>query len=333
MGQRQEYTYLAVTPSAAAETASGQTVLFSSFGSSDEGNTLPTFTVAPLVEIISEAGDQKYYIDHSETTVNGYVLHASDFGGGLADYSVRITSRETTAASAGAPGTSVVFYGYCSGNDVEDHLISNELAMAATKSLNIRRRRRFITQGYAAVNAALQKGGYNVPLTNAYKTTIAAGVSNSNNVVSITLTDSDNFSVGNIVRIHGSNGSNYNDEFVAIVNLDTDTDVAVVDYLENSYDSGSTIEVCTDGFLFARKANSIYAALLSLDGLVVAQGRSRNDKVSFLHDLWMECKEAMESGNVPGVSQSGVVFSSFQTNNPSDKLVTNGFAFTMTDKY
>lgn len=162
----------------------------------------------------------------------------------------------------------VNFLYYCSIQDVKDNLLNFNFTASSAK-LTAKVIRKAISRAYGQLNAALKKGGYLIPVTNSVKTltTAAESASDAPVVIAVTAGEGANFSIGNTVRIHGllTSSTFYEDEFVGIVLISTDN--ITVEFLEDGYDSGATMELCTEGYIFLRHCLANGAAYLASKGL------------------------------------------------------------------
>lgn len=343
MGTFVEYTYLAKSITTAAEASGGQTITFASLGTSKEGNTLPSFAQIPIVEVVSKEGDRDIRIPRSEVTTSQFVVRASDSGVSLPfNIDFRIISLETTVVSAGAPGTAVVWPYYCTMQDVDDRLVGllpalRSSTVGSTVPLNNNVLMNLVSQVYGEINAALDRGGYSTPVANTNKTTITAGISASNNIVTIPVGDDTIFSVGDMAFIHGQTSSTFNAEFVHIVNADSGADTVVAFSLLNAYNNGSTIEAVTRGFNYVRQCNAVGVAVQSLMSPVVAQGRSANSKVVDLNDWYERCLADLSSGSVTldglSLASNARFIKSYQTENQNAADVINAPVFRVSNIY
>jgi hypothetical protein len=213
----------------------------------------------------------------------------------------------------------VNFLYYCTVDDIEDHLVNLKQSFGDTNNLNFKRRRRFISHIYGEINAALSQGKYQVPVTNSSKATTNA-LTASNDNVAITASDGSLFAAGNTVRVHGTSSNQHKDEFVGVVLVSSNT--VTVEFLENSYDNGSTIELCTSATIYLRRVNAIGAALLGIGGLAIGQGRSRNEKLADLQDQYNACLKEIREGtlNLAGltVQTASDLIDSYQAANSND---------------
>jgi hypothetical protein len=317
MGTRAEYTYLNQSID-----VSPKTITFSSLGTSDEGSTLPTFTQTPIVEVLRIYGDRLIYVSSISTTQ--IVFTASGAGDSLPisiDY--RIVSRETIAPAAGAPGTAILWPYYCTIQDIQDRLVGIDTLFGTNGKLTDNVVMSLISQTHSEVNAALSTGNYTVPVTNTNKTTIASGISASDNVVTISVTDDTIFTIGDTVFIHGQLSSNFYAEFAHVVNADTGADTIVVYSLINSYNSGSTIEVVEAGFNYVRDCEAVGATVKALQSPVISQGRSRNESVNQFDAWYKERLDSLKSGKVSldGLVEN-IVLTSYQVEEDTDPVFT-----------
>jgi len=211
------------------------------------------------------------------------------------------------------------FLYYCSVMDVKDEIFdSPDLTQDAHKPYDDRRIMRFIAKAYAEINGALKAGGYDVPITNSTKTlTLADEKADSINqvVIGVTAGDGANFEPGDTVRIHGKSTTLYNDEFVGIVNVSTDN--LTVQYLENDYNVGSTVELCTEGALYVKSCNALGAAAKILLSKAARQDENKNKEIGALLKEYHRCLEQLRKGEIvlDGLTTGGSVISTYFVDN------------------
>jgi len=228
------------------------------------------------------------------------------------------------------------FLYYCSLQDVKDWLF--DVAFVETDQLTVfddRRLRRAIGRAYGEINGALKSGGYDVPVSNSVKTVTQGAETASTTdpvVIAVASGDGINFSSGDTTRIHGVSTTPYKDEFVGVVLVATDN--VTVEYLENDYDSGATVELCSEGYLYLRECNAKGAAAKLLFGKIVGQAKSRNEKITTLLDEYNACLKLIRDGDVDldGLTAGASVVDTYFTDNPSatdvsDRVVTANMEF------
>jgi len=289
--------------------------------------TLPTFTTAPLVAVLNSDGTRPLDIDTITTT--SFRVKGVGAGVNPTTISLEIISLEGVGAAAPSTAAARDFLYYCSVGDVQDDILNLKQSFASGKNLEFTLRRRLISRAYSKINSALKKGGYSVPVTNSVKQVISESLTASDNVVSFTVTDGTKFSIGDTVRIHGQSGSSYNDEFTGIVQINGN--VLTVEFLENSYNSDQTCELCSDGYLYLRDCNAIGASAAGLNAVAVGQGRSRNEKIDIQFDLFQKCLDDLASGNVvlDGLTRSDSTIETYQSKNPDNADVSPVFTVDM----
>lgn len=221
-----------------------------------------------------------------------------------------------------------MFLYYCSLQDVKDWLYDLDfVADDANTPYTDQRIRRAISRSYGEINAALKSGGYAVPVENDTTTTTSNDITGDPDYfVSFAVDDESGFSAGDTVRIHGSDGSVYQDEFTGLVAVSTGSLTAEV--LQTTYAlSGATVELCTEGYLYIRECNAIGGAVKLLFGKVVGQAKSRNEKVITLLDEYNARLELIRNGEVEldgvTVSSSEVLIETYQTENPEASTEAN----------
>jgi hypothetical protein len=216
----------------------------------------------------------------------------------------------------------VNFLYYCSLLDVKDWLFDLDFVDDdADTPFTDRRIRGAISRSYGEINAALSGAGWDVPVQNAVKSNNVAGIDvDPEAFVEFDVTSGEgvNFTPGVTLRIHGSDGGRYIDEFSGLVKVATDT--LTIDGLEvAAVESGSTIEVCSEGFLFLRAVNAKGGAINLLSGKVVGQSKSDNSKISALQSSYESDLESIRDGEVSldGVTSSSAIVKTWQTENPT----------------
>jgi len=313
MGLRDEFSYLAQSINSFDET-----VLFSSLGTPDEGGTLPTFTVTPLIEITAITGRRLIYVKSKSTTQ--VVFDASGSGDPFPiTIDFRIVSRETTTPTAGGAGTVVTWPYYCSKEDVRDEIIN--IDFGANAKLTPKKLMMFISKIFGEINAAGSEGGYDVPFTNGGNaTTITAGISLSDDVVTVGVADDSVLVVGDTAFIHGQTGNTFNAEFTPIVNVDTSADTVVVINLQNDYNSGATIEKCQQDFLSVRDINVKGAAVRALNSLTV---RSENiqEKLEEMQDWYEQSLQQLRDGKISKGVDRDTVITSLQVDDSDENVI------------
>jgi hypothetical protein len=176
--------------------------------------------------------------------------------------------------------------------------------------------RDFVSQAFGELNAALSTGGYTLPVTNSTKTTITGAVTAADTVKAEAVADASGFSVGKTVRIHGpATGTIYNDEFVGIVLIASNT--ISFEYAKLDYNAGATMELCTDGYLFLRRANITGASFYVLDSLTMGQAKATNDRLSRLEDRWNSILEDLRERKIKldGLTADEIFIETYQTDN------------------
>ncbi len=212
----------------------------------------------------------------------------------------------------------VNFLYYCSLQDVRDLLLN--FKTGTSDNLKPKVLRKAISRAYGQLNAALKTGGYSVPVTNSVKTLTDAAETASDDpvVIAVTAGDGENFSIGSTVRIHGlfTTSSQYEDEFVGIILIATDN--ITVEFLEDGYDTGATMELCTEGFLFIRQCLANGGAYIASKGLHTKDVEV-DSMLDRMRDDFNDCLEKLRNGEVEldGLDKdSGTVFiETFQTQN------------------
>lgn len=327
MGTRQEWTFIGVSITADPTQAITWATLQTTPGP-DEGGTIPTtFSNVPAVEITRVYGDAKFYVADGDVSVTGLTITASGFNDPAPiKIDLKVISRETTAPAAGAPGTAVVWPYYATLRDVKDKLVSIDDLFATDGKLTDVVLLNQISLAYADIHAAAAIGGYDIPLVNSDVTTLSAGPSASTVPVALGVTDITKIAAGDIAFIHGASGSAYLAEFVGIVNVDTSAETAVVMFLRNAYDSGVTIEKCTEAFKVFRQCNAIAAAMGALNSTTVGQSLGRNDKVAEFVGFLAQCLKGLREGTmaITGLTKKTGAIKTFQTENPNEIDVKDG---------
>lgn len=215
----------------------------------------------------------------------------------------------------------VNFLYYCSVDDVKDELFDEPyLTQDKHKPFDDRRILRAMSKIYAEINAALKAGGYDVPVTNSVKSTtqdIEKADTINQTVVAVASGDGANFAAGNIVRIHGKSKTFYHDEFTGIIAVSSDN--LTLHYLENPYNAGATIELCSQGFLHLRMCNSLGTAARLLYGQVVRskENESKNKEIDGLLKEYKSCLEQLRQGEITldGLTTGGSVIATYHTEN------------------
>ena len=192
----------------------------------------------------------------------------------------------------------VNFLYYCSLQDVKDNLLNFDFTTSSHK-LTAKVLRKAIARAYGQLNAALKAGGYSVPVTNSVKTltTAAESASDAPVVIAVTAGDGENFSIGDTVRIHGllTSTTFYEDEFVGIVLISTDN--ITVEFLEDGYDSGATMELCTEGYIFLRDCLASGAAYLASKGLHTKDVEV-DSMLDRMRDDFKDCLKNLREGEI-----------------------------------
>ena len=217
----------------------------------------------------------------------------------------------------------VNFLYYCSLQDVRDLLLNFKTGTADLLKPKVLRKA--ISKAYGQLNAALKTGGYSVPVTNSVKTLTTAAETASDDpvVIAVTAGDGENFSIGSTVRIHGlfTTDSQYEDEFTGIILIATDN--ITVEFLEDGYDAGATMELCTEGFLFIRNCLANGGAYIASKGLHTKDVEV-DSMLDRMRDDFDKCLEKLRNGEVEldGLDKdSGTVFiETQQTQNSDDRV-------------
>ncbi len=176
--------------------------------------------------------------------------------------------------------------------------------------------RDFISQAFGELNAALATGGYTLPVTNSTKTTITDEVTAADTVTVEAVADASGFSVGKTVRIHGpAAGTIYNDEFVGIVLIASNN--VSLEYTKLAYNSGATMELCTDGYLFLRRALITGASFYVLDSLILGQAKAENSRVDNLEKRWNNILKDLRERKIKldGLTADETFIATYQTDN------------------
>jgi len=321
MGTRQEWTFIGVS----IDTEPTKVLTWSALQTTpgpDEGGTIPTtFGTVPAVEITRVYGDAKFYVADGDVTTTQVTITGSGFNDPVPiKIDLKVVSRETVAPTAGAPGTAVIWPFYCTIDDVKDKLISIDKMFGTSGKLTDDVLLNHISLTYGDIHAAAAIGGYDIPLINGDVTTLSAGPSLSAVPVALGITTIAKLAIGDLAFIHGASGTAYLAEFQPIVNIDTVAETAVVLRLKNSYDSGATIEKCTQAFKVFRQCNAIASAMAALNAATAGQSIGKNDKVSTFEGFLKRCLKGLEDGSlfIDGLSKkSGGGIKSYQTENPN----------------
>jgi len=332
MGTRQEWTFIGVSittePTQVFTWASLQTT-----PGPDEGGTIPTtFTNIPAVEITRVYKDGKFFVVDGDVTTTQVTITSSGFNDPLPiKIDLKVVSRETTAPAAGAPGTAVVWPYYATLDDVKDKLVSIDTLFATDGKLTDTVLLNQISLAYADIHAAAAIGGYDIPLVNGDVTTLSAGPSASAVPVALGIADITKLAVGDLAFIHGASGSAYLAEYQGIVNIDTSAKTAVVLRLRNAYDSGITIEKCTEAFKVFRECHAIAAAMAALNSTTVGQSIGRNEKVAEFVGFLAQCLKGLREGTmaISGLTKKTGAIKTYQTENPNADDVVNAPVFSL----
>lgn len=327
MGARTEYTFRGVSittdPTQAFTWAALQTS-----PSPDEGSTIPTtFVNIPQVEIIRYYGNGNFNIADGDVTVTGVTFTL----GGMSDplpqkIDFRVISRETVSPTAGAAGVAVSWPYYATLDDIKDKLLGIKKSFGTSGDITDEVLTNQISMAYSDLHSAAGLGGYQVPLENTDITTLSAGRAVSAVPVALGIADISKLAAGDVAFIHGAGGSAYNAEYLSIVNVDTTAKTAVALSVRNAYDSGVTIEKCTEAWKVFRNCNVIAAARGALNSTVVGQSISRNEKVQNLSDFLEKCLKGLMDGTLTltGLSKKSGFIKTFQTENPDEPDVKHG---------
>ena len=327
MGARTEYTFRKVS----ITTEPTQLFTWAALQASpapDEGSTIPTtFVNIPQVEIIRTYGDAKFFIADGDVTVTGVTISSSGFNDPLPqDIDLRVISRETVSPTAGAAGVAVSWPFYATLDDVKDKILSIKAAYGTDGDLTDEVMTNQISLAYSDLHAAAGIGGYQVPLENTDITTLTAGQAVSAVPVALGISDISKLAAGDVAFLHGAGGAAFNAEYVSIVNVDTTAKTAVALSVRNAYDSGVTIEKCTEAWKAFRQCNSIAAAKGALNSMVVGQPIGRNEKVQNFVDFLDRCLKGLMDGTLTltGLSKKSGFIKTFQTENPDASDVKHG---------
>jgi len=322
MGTRQEWTFIALE----ITTEPTQVFLWSALQTTpgpDEGGTIPTtFTNIPAIEITRMYGEAKFSVADGDVTTTQITITSSALNDPVPQkIDLKVVSRETIAPTAGAPGTAIVWPFYCTIEDVKDKLLSIPKLFGTAGKLTDDVLLNHISLAHSEIHAAAGIGGYDVPLTNGNITTLSAGPSLSAVPVALGITDISKLSIGDLAFIHGASGTAYLAEFQGVVNIDITAETAVVMRLRNAYDSGVTIESCTEAFKIFRQCNAIGAALEAMSSMTVGQSIGKNDKVSTMEGFLKSCLKGLMDGSIfiDGLlKKSGGGIKTYQTENPNN---------------
>ena len=331
MGTRQEWTFIGVSITTEPTQAFTWAALQSSPGP-DEGGTIPTtFSNTPAVEITRVYGDAKFYVVDGNVTTTQVTITGSGFNDPVPiKIDLKVVSRDTVSPTAGAPGNAVVWPYYCTLEDVKDQLVSIDKLFGTAGKLTDDVLLNLISLAYAEIHSAAAIGGYGIPIVNGDVTTLSAGPSLSAVPVALGIADITKLAIGDLAFIHGASGTAYLAEFQGIVNIDTSAKTAVVMRLRNAYDSGVTIESCTEAFKIFRKCNAIAAALEAMSSTTVGQAIGKNTKVTSMESFLKNCLKGLMEGSmfIDGLSKkSGGGIKSYQTENPNNDDVKNSPVF------
>ncbi len=327
MGARTEYTFRKVSITTEPTQLKTWAALQAS-PSPDEGSTIPTtFVNIPQVEIIRYYGNGEFHIVDGDVTVTGVTFTLGGMSDPLPqDIDIRVTSRETVSPAAGAAGVAVSWPFYATLDDVKDKILSIKEAYGTDGDLTDEVMTNQISLAYSDLHAAAGIGGYQVPLENTDITTLTAGQAVSAVPVALGISDISKLAAGDVAFIHGAGGSAYNAEYLSIVNVDTTAKTAVALSVRNAYDSGVTIEKCTEAWKVFRQCNAIAAAKGALNSMVVGQPIGRNEKVQNFVDFLDRCLKGLMDGTLTltGLSKKSGFIKTFQTENPDASDVKNG---------
>lgn len=327
MGTFQEWTFIGISITDEPTQAFTWAALQSSPGP-DQGGTIPsTFNIVPAIEITRVYGDGKFYVADGDVLVTGLTITGSGNNDPLPiKIDLKVVSRETTAPAAGAPGTAVVWPYYATLRDVKDKLVSIDKLFGINGKLTDVVLLNQISLAYADIHAAAAIGGYNIPLVNTDVSTLSAGPSASTVPVALGIADISKIAAGDLAFIHGASGTAFLAEFVGVVNVDTTAKTAVVMFLRNAYDSGVTIEKCTEAFKIFRQCNAIAAAMGALNSTTVGQSIGINAKVATFEGFLAKCLKGLMDGTLAleGLTKKSGALISYQTENPNAVDVKNG---------
>lgn len=214
----------------------------------------------------------------------------------------------------------VNFLYYCSLQDVKDNLLNYDTATANRKLID-KILRKAISKAYGELNAALKQGGYTVPVMNSVKTLMDDAEVASTAPVVIGVADAGDFSIGDVVRIHGllTSSTLYEDEFTSIVLIASNN--ITVEFLEDSYDASATMELCTQGFLYLRSCLADGAAFYAARNLQ-AKGSELKDSIEDMGENFRKCLDDLKERKVSldGLTlESGSVFISTWASDNSEQ--------------
>ena len=333
MGTRQEWTFIGVSITTEPTQVFTWAALQSSPGP-DEGGTIPTtFSNTPAVEITRVYGDAKFYVVDGNVTTTQVTITGSGFNDPVPiKIDLKVVSRETVSPAAGAAGTAVKWPFYCTIEDVKDRLVSIDKLFGTAGKLTDDVLLNLVSLTYSQIHSAAGIGGYAVPITNGDVTTLSAGPSSSAVPVALGIADITKIAVGDLAFIHGASGTAYLAEFQGVVNIDTSAETAVVLRLRNTYDSGVTIEKCTEAFKIFRDCNAIGAALEAMNSTTVGQSIGKNEKVGTMEGFLKNCLKGLMEGSlfIDGLAKkSGGGIKSYQTENPNADDVKNSPVFSL----
>jgi len=281
--------------------------------------TFPTFSPAPLVSVLSAAHQRHFDVDTITTTAFNIIAASAGGPPTSATLNIEIISLNVPAATPSIDA-SVDFPYYCSTNDVDSEILNLTVAKASTGKLDRTVKRAFISQSFGEVNAALAKGGYDLPILNTVKQTITEAITASSDVRSFTITDETVFDIGKTVRIHGQSGNNFNSEFVPIVAITGS--VLTVEFAENSYNASSTCELCTNGFLYLRNCNTLGAAYRAVNALSI-KNPDFSEKATEMREVYQMCLDDLKDGNIllDGLAQGGSFIQTLQTDDSDENKI------------
>lgn len=214
----------------------------------------------------------------------------------------------------------VNFLYYCSLQDVRDNLLNYDTSTSGHK-LDANILRKAISKAYGELNAALKKGGYAIPVTNSVKTLMDDAEVASDSPVVVGVADASDFSIADVVRIHGilTSSTLYEDEFTSIVLIASNN--VTVEFLEDGYDASATMELCTQGFLYLRSCLADGAAFYAARGMKM-KSTEFSDSVEDMGENFRKCLEDLKERNITldGLTlESGSVFISTWANDNSDE--------------
>jgi len=331
MGTRQEFTFIGVIFPGPSDTQIFTWASLQATPGPDEGGTIPTtFAKVPDVEITRYFGDARFFIETGAITTTQVTIKNSGFSDPLPQtFTLKVVSRDTTAPAAGAPGVAVTWPYYATLRDVKDKLVSIDKLFGTNGKLTDTVLLNQISLAYGDIHAAAAIGGYNVPLTNTQVSTLSAGPSASAVPIALGITDITKIATGDLAFIHGASGTAFLAEFVGVVNIDTTAKTAVVMFLRNAYDSGVTIEKCTEAFKIFRQCNAIAAAMGALNSTTVGQSIGINQKVATFVGFLEKCLKGLMEGTlaIDGLTKKSGAIKTFQSENPDAIDVKNGPEF------